>query len=168
MITKQELLGTILNELRILKFLYGKMPANILDYRPTPKQRSTVELLRYLSHFVGIEIVGIKAGRIEDFDAQTKAYAQMPATDFIKEMEKQEALLKEIYPTITDGELEEEIDLFGRGTKKKRKLLLLDLVLKSLVAYKMQLFLYLKSNGAEIGTPELWRGEESKKAQEEK
>lgn len=164
MITNQELLDTILNELRILKFLYGKMPTNILDYRPTSKQRSTLELLRYLSHFAGIEIVGIKAGRIEDFERQTKAYSQMPAEDFIKEMEKQETLLKEVYPTITNEEMEEEIDLFGRGAKKKRKLLLLDLVLKSLVAYKMQLFLYLKSNSAEIGTPELWRGEDSKKA----
>ena len=49
-LTKEELIGSLQNEARILLHLCSKIDPSILDYRPSPKQRSTIELLRYLSN----------------------------------------------------------------------------------------------------------------------
>ena len=47
-LTKAELIGSLQNEVRILLHLAGKVEPRMLDYRPPPKQRSTIELLKYL------------------------------------------------------------------------------------------------------------------------
>src|SRR5712691_3958764 len=48
-LTKSELIASLRNEVQILLHLAGKVDRAMLDYRPTPKQRSTIELLKYLS-----------------------------------------------------------------------------------------------------------------------
>ena len=48
-ITKSELIASLQDEVRILLHLASKVDPAKLDYRPTEKQRSTIELLRYLS-----------------------------------------------------------------------------------------------------------------------
>src|ERR1700704_5178584 len=44
-----ELITSLQNEVRILLHLASKIDRAKLDYRPSPKQRSTIELLKYLS-----------------------------------------------------------------------------------------------------------------------
>ena len=77
---------------RILLHLAGKVEPGMFDYRPTPKQRSTIELLRYLSFMGPAMIPGIKAGAFDvpawqvaetaaaaaDFDAVKAAIANRP------------------------------------------------------------------------------------------
>ena len=48
-LTKEELISALQNEVRILVHLAGKVDKSKLDYRPTAKQRSTLELLQYMS-----------------------------------------------------------------------------------------------------------------------
>src|SRR5688572_17095311 len=48
-LTKSELIASLQNEVRILLHLAGKVDRSMLEYRPSPKQRSTMELLKYLS-----------------------------------------------------------------------------------------------------------------------
>src|SRR6476620_2787591 len=48
-LTKSELIASLQHEVHVLLHLAGKIDRAQLDYRPTPKQRSTLELLRYLS-----------------------------------------------------------------------------------------------------------------------
>ena len=64
-ITKPELLASLQKEVRILLHLASKVDRGKLDYRPTPKQRSTLELLQYLS-FMGPEL--LKDGVAGAFD----------------------------------------------------------------------------------------------------
>ena len=47
-LTKEELIQSLQNEIRILLHLAGKIDPSKLDYRPSAKQRSTLELLQYL------------------------------------------------------------------------------------------------------------------------
>ena len=47
-LTRDELIASLQHEVRILVHLCSKIDPSMLDYRPTPKQRSTMELLRYL------------------------------------------------------------------------------------------------------------------------
>lgn len=44
-----ELIALLQKEVRVLLHLTSKIDLATLDYRPTPKQRSTIELLRYLT-----------------------------------------------------------------------------------------------------------------------
>jgi hypothetical protein len=163
MITKQQFLDSCLNEIKIIKHLYGKVKPEMLNYRPTEKQRSMLELLQYISHFAILEAGAINEGRaIGNFQEAMKEAYQMPADGFIAAMDEQAEVLKDIFAKITDAELAESIDLFGRGNSQPRALWFLNLILKSLTAYKMQLFLYLKSCGVtDIGTSNLWRGEDA-------
>jgi len=46
-LTKDELVGSLKHEVRILLHLASKVDPAKLDYRPTAKQRSTLELLQY-------------------------------------------------------------------------------------------------------------------------
>jgi hypothetical protein len=48
-LTKAELIGALQHESHILLHLASKVDRAQLDYRPTARQRSTIELLRYLS-----------------------------------------------------------------------------------------------------------------------
>ena len=64
-LSKEELVGLLQNEVRILVHLAGKVDPKMLDYRPTPKQRSTIELLRYLVVMGPMLIRGIKAGAFD-------------------------------------------------------------------------------------------------------
>ena len=45
-LTKAELVAMLRNEARILAHLVGKVNPDQRDYRPTPKQRSTAELVK--------------------------------------------------------------------------------------------------------------------------
>jgi hypothetical protein len=57
MITKQQYINSFVKELEIIKHLREKISVGMLDYRPTPKQRSTMELLQYLGHISGTAIM---------------------------------------------------------------------------------------------------------------
>ncbi len=46
-LTAPELLGALQHEVRVLSHLVSKVDPAQVDYRPTPKQRSTIDLLRY-------------------------------------------------------------------------------------------------------------------------
>src|SRR3954462_4342179 len=48
-LSKSELIGALQHEVDILVHLASKVDRAHLDYRPTPNQRSTIELLQYLS-----------------------------------------------------------------------------------------------------------------------
>jgi hypothetical protein len=45
-LTKDELIRSLENDVRILSHLTSKVEPGMLDYRPTPKQRSMLELLQ--------------------------------------------------------------------------------------------------------------------------
>ena len=64
-LSKEELTSALQTEVRILVHLAGKIDPKMLDYRPTPKQRSTIELLQYLSIMGPMLLRGIKAGAFD-------------------------------------------------------------------------------------------------------
>ena len=67
-LTKSELIASLQHESRILLHLAGKVEPQMRDYRPTPKQRSALELLQYLS-IMGPELV--KAGKSGAFNRES-------------------------------------------------------------------------------------------------
>src|ERR671919_236121 len=79
-LTKSELIASLKNEVRILLHLAGKVDRTHIDYRPTAEQRSTLELLRYLS-VMGPMLIRM-ANAQADFAAWAAAQKEADTRDF--------------------------------------------------------------------------------------
>lgn len=159
-LSKEELVALLQNEVRILVHLASKVDSKMLDYRPTPKQRSTKELLQYLVVMGPMLIRGIKAGAF-DGAAWGAATAEANAMNFdqiVGAIQKQSTTYAELLGGYSDADFRAEIDLFGAG-KSSRGAVLVNLVAGGHAAYRTQLFLYLKANGRDdLNTMNLWGG----------
>jgi hypothetical protein len=158
-LTKSELIASLRHEVHILLHLASKIDRAHLDYRPTPKQRSTIELLRYLT-VMGPGLV--QAAKSGGFDpaAFTKATDAANARDFDQTVAAL-AAHKDAYETlladVSDADFRREIEMFGNKTTVGA--FIVNLVLCGCAAYRTQLFLYLKACGRdELSTMNLWAG----------
>jgi hypothetical protein len=158
-LTRSELIASLRHEVHILLHLAGKIDRATLDYRPTPKQRSTIELLRYLS-VMGPALVEAAAAGGFDPAAWTEATEAANARDLdetLAVIAKQSDAYATLLGKMSDADLRGEIDMFG--SKTTRGAFLVNLVLCGHAAYRTQLFLYLKACGREeLGTMNLWAG----------
>lgn len=158
-LTKAELIGSLQNEVRILRHLVGKVDQTSLDYRPTSKQRSTNELLQYLT-IMGPEL--IKAAKAGGFDpASWTAAAEAAKGRSLEQTKAAIASCGDTYVSlladVTDADFRREIEMFGNRTTLGA--FIINLVLGGHAAYRTQLFLYLKSCGREeLNTMNLWAG----------
>lgn len=163
MISIQEFEKSILDDLKIVKHLLTLIPEEAWDYRPTPTQRSTIELVRYLCLMPKAMIQTALTSSVEPFKKASEEGANLKPTDFAYALDKEAAEIKKILAHITEAELQEMTDPFNMGPTRKGYMLL-NGVLKNTAAYKMQLFLYVKANGREdIGTTDVWAGFSMKK-----
>jgi hypothetical protein len=158
-LTKDEMITTLQKEVRILLHLASKIDRAQLDYRPTPKQRSTIELLRYLMLMGPGLVRAIKAGKfdVESWQADTAAANAADFDQVLAAIGRHSADYATLLGAYTEADFREEVALFG--PKATRGTLLTELVLGGCAAYRTQLFLYLKSCGRdELTTYNLWQG----------
>jgi hypothetical protein len=162
-LTRDELIQALQQEVRILLHLAGKVRPEDLDYRPTAKQRSTLELLRYMAIMGPTQLAVIKAN---GFNRAALSATWSPAEAVAKTMTCEQAVaaiaaqagsyVREL-GTWRDEDFRAEIDVFGRPST--RGAMVVSQVLGGHAAYRTQLFLYLKSCGHdELGTMNLWGG----------
>src|ERR1700730_4401116 len=88
-LTREELIAALRNEVRILVHLAGKVDKSKLDYRPTATQRSTLELLQYMAIMGRTQVTLIKSGA---FNRATLSAAWGPAEAAAKAMTFDEAV----------------------------------------------------------------------------
>jgi hypothetical protein len=158
-LTKSELIGSLQNEVRILLHLATKIDRKQLDYRPTPKQRSTIELLKYLSIMGPALVQAAKAGTF-DVAVWTAAQQAAEARDYDQTLAaiaaQTDSYAKEL-GAMSDADFRVEIEMFGNKTT--RGAFIVNLVLCGCAAYRTQLFVYLKACGREdLSTMNLWAG----------
>lgn len=155
-LTTRELIGSFQNEVRILLHLVSKIDRVTLDYRPSPKQRSIFELLKYLTYMGPALIRAAEAGRfdpalwtVDEQAAETRDFDQTIAAI---------AAQADAYPALlANMDFRTEIEMFGSRTT--RGSFIVNAVLCGCAAYRMQLFLYLKACGREeLSTMNLWVG----------
>jgi hypothetical protein len=158
-LTKEDVIAQLQKEVRILLHLASKIDRSKLDYRPTPKQRSTIELLRYLVNMGPVLVRSIKSGAF-DVEAWQAGTATANAADFDQVLAligAHESEYASLLASWTEADFRGSIELFGRSAT--RAAWLLELVLNGCAAYRTQLFLYLKACGREeLGTSNLWQG----------
>lgn len=158
-LTKSELIASFQHEVRILVHLSSKLDRSMLDYRPTPKQRSPIELLRYLT-IMGPNLV--KFARSGSFDpaawtVEEKAAAARDFDQTVAAIAAQSDTYAKLIGEISDADFRGEIEMFG--TRTTRGAFLVNLVLCGHAAYRTQLFVYLKACGREeLSTMNLWAG----------
>jgi hypothetical protein len=157
--TKQELIGSLQNEIRILQHLATKVDPSMLDYRPTPGQRSTIEWFKYLSMMGPVCVKSALSGGFDqamwmerqaaladkDFAATLAALAKVPEE------------YTQLLGGVADETFRKDVEMFGRTTSIGA--FLVTTVLSSYAAYRTQIFLYLKACGrTELNTMNLWAG----------
>jgi hypothetical protein len=158
-LTKDELKDALLKEVDILIHLAQKLDHSSIHYRPTAKQRSSLELLRYLTVMGPTLIEATRAGAFDAavWQARTAHAETLDVDGIIKELERQKATYARLIADFPDGDLRAPIEMFGN--KSSKGALIVNLVLGGCAAYRTQLFLYLKSTGREeLGTLNLWHG----------
>ena len=158
-LAKDELIGLLTHEVNVLRHLITKIDASSVDFRPTEKQRSSIELVRYLVLQGPAIVQWIKAGAA-DFAAWGAAQAQMASMDLAAldaQLADQAAWYAEHVGAMTEDELRGVIQLFGPPATRGAHLV--SMVLANYAAYRTQLFVYLKLCGrTELTTSNLWGG----------
>ncbi len=155
MITKEQYLTSLEKEFAIIKHLAEKIKPEQLSHKPTDKQRTTEELLQYLTSIFIAGADGIVTG---DGEAYKKYFGGPVPTieNFGSMMDDEWKKFYDFISPLSEEDLKAEINMWGMNQSKALHLLGL---LKIAAAYKMQLFLYMKQSGTEnIGTMNLWAG----------
>jgi len=157
---KQHLLQNIEREYKLLKQLIPLIEERDLNFKPTDKVRTTMEIMQYLST---IGSTMLRWFLINDLTPQEfvkiRAYRNtLTLQDFSERLDKQFEEIKAYFDTFTEEDLyNKEIEL-----PWKEKMILgtaiINCPIKWLATYRMELFMYLKINkGLEISTKEAWQ-----------
>ena len=158
-LTVEELGRSLRHETKILLHLAGKVDASARDYRPTPKQRSTTELLRYLT-IMGPGLIDV--ANSGSFDpAKWTALERSAESLTFEQAVAAIAAQGERYGRFADEMSEAHLagEIAPWGATSSRGAFLVNFVLCGYAAYRTQLFLYLKACGrSELGTSNLWDG----------
>ena len=159
---KQFLLNSIIKEMKIVRRLSTKIPAEQVDFRPKENIRSTLELLQYLSSCGTGMIRYWYRTDGSDFKTFYGGLAiegkNITRENFAAAMDAQIEMITNLFNNITEDDLEnKEVD-YPWGEKAKLGEAILETSIKWLTGYKMQLFLKLKlSTDEKLTTPDLWR-----------
>jgi len=164
MFTREQLLSSMLHEVSIMKHLTTKVLPGTEGYKPTEKQRTLVELMGFLTNSTSTLLTFIRTGDMSVFNTADEARKLVTFENFSAKMDEEAERIKKSFSEINDEMFAEEVDIWNSGMKVPRSLHYLETVLKGMTAYRMQLFLYIKASGrADIGTSNLWMGQDEKK-----
>jgi len=159
MLTKDQLVASLRHENKIIKHLATKLRPGMLGYRPSPKQRSMLELMQYLTCCIHSPARMIADGNWDAHEAIEGAAKSVTTENFDRALDAQLAAIAAIIEGIPHA------DFLGRKTEMPWGAPctvgegLVNMLVKCLTAYRMQFFLYLKAAGAtEIGPANCWVG----------
>jgi hypothetical protein len=158
-ITKRQFLDSCLHEIAVVKHLAGKVPEGSLDWRPTPKQRSMLELLQYLTTCAIVPARAMVTRSWAHAEGMERASSMISPEIFSQAMDVQARALEDLLEEVSDQDLSGRDAEMPWGAPCKLGEGLVNTALKTLVAYRMQLFLYAKEAGAhQLGPANCWVG----------
>src|SRR5262245_57397851 len=158
-ITRDELIVSLQKEVRMLLHLLTKVDRGMLEYRPTPKQRSTIGWARY--GFV-VGPVLLKSAKAGGFDvalwtSEAKAAEAKSFEQLVETIAAQSDQYPALVNALSDADFRKDIEMFGN--KSSIGFFIVNTVLCTHAAYRTQLFNYLKACGrTELVTANLWAG----------
>ncbi len=159
MITKDELIASLRHETKIIKHLAERIPTGTYDWRPTPGQRSMLELLRYLTTCGEIGARNLVTGNWDHVAAVEARAAEVSPETFAAAMDGQMQRLEELLADIDPVAASTTERSLPWGAPIKQGQGFVDMVVKPMAAYRMQLFLYAKQAGNhELNSANCWVG----------
>lgn len=159
MLDKHDIRDVMLREIDVCVHLHGKLPQGALEYRPGPGQRSTLELLRYLSHCGVSGTRAMLEGNWNGFKENAARAETMSGDQFPAAMERQKQELIALFEKLTPEQFATQAATMPMGEKLKLGRALLEAPFRWLCGYRLQLFLYAKAAGAkDIATANCWMG----------
>jgi hypothetical protein len=166
-LTKEELLSGLHHETHILVHLASKADPSMHDYRPTPSQRSMLELLQYMAIMGPTQIALIRndgfnpAALRAEWSAAEQRAKSLTFDQAVAEIRALAHEYRRLLADWTDEDLRAEIDMFGNRFTRGKMLVMM--VYNAHAAYRTQLFCYLKACGRhELNTMNLWAGQDAK------
>jgi hypothetical protein len=159
MINKSQIAASMARECDICKHLHEKLTPAAYSFKPSEKQRGTVELLQYVAICGIAAIQSLYQSNWKVFGDYYARVKDLKPEDFPAAMDRQKQEIHEFFDGITEHTLETRDALLPVGGTQLLGQAILDLPFKWLPAYKLQLFLYAKMTGStEIGTVNAWMG----------
>lgn len=157
--TKAEITSSIAKELRIITHLTDKLEDRHLDFRFTPAQRSTRELLEYLAVTTEAAVRFLLTGTRDGDELRRKAASNLSLSDFPQVFATQIQTVQGLLGPLTEEEFATRKTRNGQGVELPLAEALFEGIVKQLVGYKTQLFLQAKAAGVTpLVTSNLWRG----------
>ena len=161
MLTKTEFLAALKRETRILSHLAGTLEAKHLDFRLTPAQRSTIELLRYLTIQNTASTTYFLNGNWDHWDGLDAKAATVDLASFPTALKAQERTVARLLAPISDKAWQTRLvkPMSGKGRGIPLGTALFETTLTWCIAYRMQLFLQAKAAGLSgLKSKDLWAG----------
>ena len=165
MITKDQFAQSMARECDIIVHLFSKLSPPAYDYQPSPEQRTTLALLRYLAVCASAGIHCMVNADFKLFAPYSERVKEMSAAEFPAAMERQKQEILDFFASVSEETLLTQEAPMPGGVLLPLGAAILNGPAKWLTAYKMQLFLYAKATGStELKTSNLWRGTDPKPA----
>ncbi|HLX91329.1 MAG TPA: hypothetical protein VKR32_06580 [Puia sp.] len=158
---KTQLQNAIVDEMKICKILYTKIPHDKIDFRPKSDMRSIIELLQYLA-VVGTALPDFWLNEPENdffvsFAKKQAASRQMQHDRFLSAMDDEIRLTQKLFDRITDDEILNREVLYPWGGKAMFGEAIIASSVKFLTGYKLQLFLMIRMcTDQKLGTADAW------------
>ncbi len=164
MYRKADLLKSLKLEAKIIKHLASVITPAQLDYRPTPAQRSTLEVLQYLAYAPLATTEYLVSGSWDHYEAMAAAAKELAPATIAKALDKQVSAIAKRLAKLSDAQILRKSVKSWSGKKMGLGEALVELVLKTATAYRMQLFLHAKASGsAQLTSSDCWQGVAAKK-----
>ncbi|MFT6109539.1 MAG: hypothetical protein ACJA2W_002461 [Planctomycetota bacterium] len=159
MLGKNDILDSLLRECEISKHLATKIPDGDVSFQPCASQRSMLDLMRYQS-FCGLGgTYAMFDGNWDRYRALAESSSAMEAGGFAAAIDQQADGLREFFGELTDEAFATRPAKTPMGEELPLGRALLELPVKWMTAYRMQMYLYCKQAGNdEIWTPNCWAG----------
>lgn len=158
MFSKSDFLESLENETTICKHLLTKLPEGKLDYRPSDNQRSTLELLQYLTISLIAPVKGLINRDFSHLNEYLENAKSVTAENFCAKMDQQLLAVTSLIDRLSDEDLQKETAL-PNGVKTLLGKGLVNYPLKFIAAYRLQLFVNVKATGAaDMSTMNAWFG----------
>ncbi|MFT5052145.1 MAG: hypothetical protein ACI8QZ_003577 [Chlamydiales bacterium] len=162
MLNAEELKASLAEEIRIIRHLGTKVDPEQLDWRPTAGQRSTIELMRYLTQCGIVPVRAMLAGDWSGAGKTPTEIAEMTLDGFDAAMERQQSELNAALDELGDAQLMEREGKLPWGDSLPLSQAILMTSVRFLCAYRQQLFLHAKQSGSPgLNTSNAWRGMDS-------
>jgi hypothetical protein len=164
MLTKIEFLGGLKRETKILSHLASRLQADHLEFRFTPPQRSTIELMQYLTINAQASVGYYLNGSWDHWDALEAASKEVTPASFPAALKAQERAVAKLLKPISDRTYATKLvrPMSGKGASLTLADALWSTTLTMCIGYRMQLFLQAKAAGiTDLKSSDLWAGKPS-------